>query len=242
MNPQIFGWEHLIFLATFAIFMIVSLILLGIFIKDEKNKVIILKLTAFLLLLFIIWNRISISISNKRWTYLIPDSFCGMSSLVLSLAVLIGKKDNNILHFVFYISIVGGFLTIIYPTFIGRNSSFFYQNTISGLLHHGFSFYLSVMLLIFGWFHPNYQKWLNILIGFMAYINLGTFLITVFGYDDAFYIINPILDGTYLTVWFIGIIFAVIYILFFLIYEIAKRKHMDRIKQNNSEGAKYNND
>ena len=77
MNPQIFGWEHLIFLATFAIFMIVSLILLGIFIKDEKNKVIILKLTAFLLLLFIIWNRISISISNKRWTYLIPDSFCG---------------------------------------------------------------------------------------------------------------------------------------------------------------------
>ena len=27
-----------------------------------------------------------------------------MSSLVLSLAVLLGKKDNNVLHFVFYIA------------------------------------------------------------------------------------------------------------------------------------------
>ena len=224
MNPQIFGWEHLTFLAIFVAFMVVSLVLFKIYIKDEKIKTIILKVTAGLLLIFIVWNRISIAVSYKNWTELIPTSFCGMSSLVLALAVLIGKKDNNVLHFVFYLAIVGGFITLIYPDFIGQNPSLFYPNTISGLLHHGFSFYLSIMLLMFGWFHPNYKKWPNLVIGFMAYITLGAFQISVFNYEDAFCINNPILPGTPLTVWLIAVIFAALYALFFVIYELVKRK------------------
>ena len=131
MNPQIFGWEHLTYLAVFIVFMIASLILIKIFVKSEKAKFITIKVVSALLLIFIVWNRIAIAVQYKSWTNIIPDSFCGMSSLVLALACLIGKKNNNVLHFVFYVAIVGGFLTMIYPDFIGQNHSLFYSNTIS---------------------------------------------------------------------------------------------------------------
>ena len=238
MNPEIFGWQHLVYLAIFVVFMVVNLILIKIYIKDEKAKDITVKVVASLLLVFIIWNRISVSISHKSWTLIIPDTFCGMSSLVLALACLIGKRDNEVLHFVFYVAILGGFLTIIYPDFIGQNPSFFYTNTISGLLHHSFAFYLCLLLLITKYFTPNYKKWPNLVIGFMAYITLGAFEMSVFGYYDAFYINNPILSGTPLNVWLLAIIFAVLYVLFFVIYELVKRKIYKNkvILSNASEG------
>lgn len=232
MNPQIFGWQHLTYLAVFIVLMVASLILIKIYAKSEKAKFIIVKVVAALLLIFIVWNRIAIAVSHNNWHLLIPDSFCGMSSLVLSLACLIGKKNNNVLHFVFYVAIVGGFLTMIYPDFIDQNPSFFYSNTISGFLHHSFALYLCVLLLVVGYFTPNYKKWGNLVIGFMAYITLGTFLISVFDYSDAFYINNPILSGTPLTVWLIAVIFAVIYVLLFVVYELIKRKLASKKAEN----------
>ncbi len=224
MNPQKFGWQHLTYLAVFVVLMVVSLILIKLYAKSEKAKLIIVKVVAALLFIFVLWNRIAITVSNQRWTNMIPNSFCGMSSFVLSLACLFGKKNNEVLHFVYYLSVVGGFIVMIFPDFIESYSSFFHSITISGLLHHTFSFYLCVLLLVIGYFTPNYRKWKNLVIGFMAYITLGAFQISVFGYDDAFYIINPVIPGTPLTVWLIAVIFGVGYILLMVVYEAVRRK------------------
>ena len=75
-----------------------------------------------------------------------------------------------------------------------------------------------------GWFVPDWHKWPSLVIGFMACITLVAFLITVLDYSRAFYITEPILDGTPLTVWVIAPIFAVDYIIFMVIYELVKRK------------------
>lgn len=224
MNPQIFGWQHLTFLAIFAVITISSLVIIKLYVKNEKLQDIIVRCVGALLFVFILWNRISIAVSKNNGWYLIPDSFCGMSSLVLSLATMFGRRNNNVLHFVFYFALVGGFITIIYPDFIGQNISFWYSNTISGLLHHATSFYMSLLLCLVGWFTPNYKKWPNIVIGFLSYITLGAFLISVLGYDDAFYIMNPILSGTPLTVWLLIPIFIVFYTIFMIVYELIKRK------------------
>ncbi len=224
MNPEIFGWEHLTFLAIFVVFMILCLVLFKIYAKSRQVQDIIVRSVGLLLFIFILWNRIAICISNHDASHIIPDTFCGMSGLVLALAVIFGKRDNNVLHFVFYFAILGGFITMIYPDFIGQSSSIFYSNTISGLLHHSFSFFLCLLLCVAGWFHPNIKKWSNVAIGFMAYITVGAFLMSVFGYDDAFYIMHPILSGTPLTVWVLIPVFAVLYFGFMGIYEIVRRK------------------
>ena len=73
-------------------------------------------------------NRLSqvFRYENVRWHLIIPDSYCGMTSLVLALAVLFGKKDNNVYHFVWLLGLFGGISTVIYATFVSQNSSFFY--------------------------------------------------------------------------------------------------------------------
>lgn len=224
MNPQVFGWEHLTYLAVFIVLSVANLILIKIYVKSEKGQFITVKIVAGILLASILWNRICICISNQNWTYLLPNTFCGMSSLVLALTCLIGKKDNAVMHFVNHVALVGDILTLIYPDFIGQNPSLFYPNTISGLLHHSIALYLCVLLLMIKYFVPNYKKWPNLVIGFMAYITIGAFQMSIFGYNSAFYINDPILSGTPLTIWVIAPVFAVVYVLFFVCYELIKKK------------------
>lgn len=228
MNPQIFGWQHLTFLAIFIVAAVVSLILIKRYVKSTKVQDIIVRSVGALLFVFIVWNRIAIAVQHQNAYYLIPDSFCGMSSMVLAIATMCGKRDNCVLHGVFYFAILGGFITIIYPDFIGQNPSIFYSNTISGLLHHATSLYLSILVCLVGWFTPNYKKTGNVAVTFMAYITLGAFLISTLGYGNAFYINGPILDGTPLTVWLLIPIFTALYALFMIVYEVVKRKIQKR--------------
>ena len=219
MMPQIFGWEHLTFLAIFFAVTIGGTILIKKFAKSEKSQDIIVRILGFFLFVFVVWNRLSIAILGGSLWKIIPDSFCGMTSLVFSLALMFGKRNNAVLHFVVYLGFVGGLLTILYPDFISTYSSFLHTITISGILHHATSFYLSILLQIIGWFIPNWRKWYCLLIGTTAYILLGLFQIYVLNFSKAFYINKPAVSGTPLTVWVIIPIFAVGYTLYMVILE-----------------------
>ncbi len=213
MEPKIFGWQHIIILSVSVVLMISSILVILKFVKNPKTLDLIIKAVAAALLIAIVTNRLSIvfKYGEPEWKMLIPNSFCGMSSLVLSLAVLLGKKNNDVLHFVWFIALVGGTLTMFYPNFIGQNPSVFYLPTISGILHHTIAAYLVILLLIFGYVTPTYKKWYCTVFGFTCYLSVGAFLLSVFGLDDAFYIIKPVLSGTPLRVWLLTPIYAVIY-------------------------------
>lgn len=203
MNPQIFGWQHILILVISIGIIVSTTILLKKYVKNEKTLDIVIKSIAGALLVALITNRLSIvfKYDTPEWERIIPDSFCGMSSLVLSLSTLLGKKDNNVLHFVWFMALLGGSVTMIYPDFIGQSSSVLYLPTSSGLLHHIIAVYLVILLLTFGYIKPTYKKWYCTLFGFTTYIAIGTFEMSVLGLSDAFYIHKPILSGTPMTVW-----------------------------------------
>ena len=224
MNPQIFGWQHLTFLAIFIVISVITLFLIKKYAKTTKVQDIIVRIVGIILFACILWNRISIAVNHQDAIELIPNTFCGLSSLVLSLAVIFGKRNNEVLHFVLYVAFVGDLLTICYPDFIGQDPSFFYSATISGLLHHAVGLYLCILLELIYWFVPTYKKWKNLLIGFLAYITFGTFLINVLGFSSAFYINSPILDGTPLTIWIIAPTFGVGYFIYMAILEAIRRR------------------
>lgn len=203
---------------------VVSLVLIKIYAKKEKTQDIVVRCVGVLLLAFILWNRISLTINSKNLTYLIPDSFCGMSSFVLSMATIFGKRNNFILHFVVHFAVVGCVATLAYPDFIETSPSIFYSMTFSGLMHHAISLFLCILLYMINWFRPSYKKAWSLLVGFMAYMTVGTFLISVCKHRDAFYINKPILSGTPLTVWVMLPIFVVLYTVFIVLYEIISRK------------------
>ena len=94
MEPQLYGWQHLTFLALLVVVGGGLIILSHFFIKTEKQKMIFLKCVAAFLFVWIIINRISIAIRFNDPAMFIPNSYCGMTSLVLSIMVLLGNKNN----------------------------------------------------------------------------------------------------------------------------------------------------
>lgn len=226
MSLDVFGGVHIIYLLITLPLSALGLYLAKKYAKTEKTQKIVLKSIAVMLFIWILLNRLSqvFRYSNVRWEQIIPDSFCGMTSLVLSLAVLFGKKDNVVYHFVWSLGLVGSVITIFYPTFLNQGSSVFYLPTISGLLHHSLTLVMILALFLFNQIHVTYKKWYCTFFGFTAYLTLGAFQMAVFGFADSFHIVEPMLDGTPLTAWVIAPIYAICYAIALLAFELV-RKH-----------------
>lgn len=226
MNPPVlFGAEHILYIVLSTLICSVSLLFAKKYAKTEKSISIILKALAFALLVAIMTNRLSqvFRYDTVRWYLIIPDSFCGMTSLVLALAVLLGKRDNHVYHFVWLLGIFGGISTVIYASFVDQGPTIFYLPTISGLVHHSLSATVVVALLLFRQIDITYKKWYCTFFGFTAYLTVGAFLMHTFDMSDAFHIAEPLLPGTPLTAWVMAPMYAVGYGLILLIVELAKK-------------------
>jgi hypothetical protein len=195
------------------------------FAKTEKAQSDILKLLALLLFISIVTNRLSqvFRYDDVRWYSIVPDSICGMTSLVLSLGVLFGKKDNGIVHFSWLLGLFGGISTVIYATFVGQHPTFFYLPTISGLIHHSLAAMVAVAVLMFGYIEISYKKWFWTVFGFTLYVTVGAFLMNLFHLEDAMHLAEPLLDGTPLTIWVMAPIYAVAYGIILAVAELVKK-------------------
>lgn len=224
MPAELFGIEHTTYIIISTIFGGSFIILTKLFVLNEKNQRIILKIVASLLFIAIMTNRLSqvFRYDTVRWYYIIPDSYCGMTSLVLSIAVLFGKKDNCVYHFVWLLALFGGISTVIYATFVSQGPTIFYLPTISGLLHHSFSAILTILILIFKQIHITYKKWYCTFFGFTAYITIGAFLMQTFNMSDAFHISEPLLPNTILTTWGMAPMYICAYTLILLVIELIR--------------------
>ena len=226
MDLRVFGAVHWIYLILTGSVSVIGLVLVKKFAKTEKAQSIVLKSLGVLLLIWITINRLSqvFRYDEVRWELIIPDSFCGMTSLVLALAVLFGRKDNCVYHFTWFLGLVGGLITVCNPTFLDQGPSVFYLPTISGLLHHSVALVVIAALLLFGQIHITYKKWYCTLFGFTVYLTVGAFQMSVLGLADSFHIVEPILSGTPLTAWVMAPLYAAGYGLVLLVIELLRRK------------------
>jgi hypothetical protein len=225
MAPELFGIEHILYIIISTIFGGSGLFFAYKYAKNEKIQIMILKGLAIALFISVMTNRLSqvFRYDNVRWYCIIPDSFCAMTSLVLSLAVLFGKKDNNVYHFVWLLGLFGGISTVIYATFLNQNPSFFYLPTITGLLHHSFSAIVVVALLMFKQINITYKKWYCTIFGFTCYLTLGAFLMHTFNLNDAFHIAEPLLTDTPLTAWVMAPMYAAAYAIILFVIELVRK-------------------
>ena len=230
MAPQLFGIEHILYIIISTIVGSAILILSYKYAQGEKERTFVLKGLALLLFIAIMTNRLSqvFCWGSPDYKEIIPESFCGMTSLVLSLAVLFGKKDNNVLHFVWLLGLFGGIATVIYATFLPQGATIFFLPTISGLLHHSLSATLVVALLMFKQIDITYKKWYCTFFGFTCYLTLGAFLMQTFNLSDAFHIAEPLLPNTPLTAWVMAPMYAAAYVAILFGVEIVKRIRLNK--------------
>lgn len=229
MAPQLFGIEHITYIIISTLVGGIGLLFAYKYAKNEKTQNIILKCLAAALFISVMTNRLSqvFRYDTVRWYCIIPDSFCAMTSLVLSLAVLFGKKNNNVYHFVWLLGLFGGISTVIYATFVDQHPSFFYIPTFTGLLHHSFSAIVVVALLVFKQINITYKKWYCTFFGFTSYLTLGAFLMHTFDLSDAFHIAEPLLPNTPLTAWVMAPMYVTAYAIILLVIELV-RKHKNK--------------
>ena len=183
MNPQVFGKEHLIYVAVSLIVAFAVFFLSKRYAKTERAQNFVVKGSALILFIIILTNRLALvfEYDTANWEKLLTDSFCSTSSYVLSLVLLLGKKNNNILHFIWLVALAGGTITTFYPNFIGQHPSFLYPPTILGMMHHTWSAIVVVLMLMFGHLKLTYKKWYCTLFGFTSYLAYGSFLMCVLG-------------------------------------------------------------
>lgn len=229
MAPQLFGIEHISYIIISTLIGGIGMLFAYKYAKNEKTQNIILKCLAAALFISVMTNRLSqvFRYDTVRWYCIIPDSFCAMTSLVLSLAVLFGKKNNNVYHFVWLLGLFGGISTVIYATFVDQHTSFFYIPTFTGLLHHSFSAIVVVALLMFKQINITYKKWYCTFFGFTSYLTLGAFLMHTFDLSDAFHIAEPLLPNTPLTAWVMAPMYVTAYAIILLVIELV-RKHKNK--------------
>lgn len=227
--PAIFGTEHLLYLAVVIGLMILAFWIIRKTVKTEKGLERTIRIIGGILLSSIVWNRLSIAILRDGWDSLLPGSFCGLTSLSFSISALIFKKNSPVFHCLAYCGILGGFLTLVYPDFIGQAPTIWYPMTISGLWHHTVMLFLGVFMLLSGYVKPELRKWQYLPIGLSFYICVGLFEITQLGYSDAMEIFNPILSGTPLNWFVMGCIFLPVHAIFLLAWDAAAKRRWIRI-------------
>ncbi len=231
MNPTVFGKEHIIYMVISVITAVVTCVCAKKFAKTEKAQKWVIKCAGGILFAIIFSNRLALVFEHDtpNWFKLITDSFCSTSSYVLSLAILLGKKDNDVLHFAWFIALVGGVIVTFYPNFIGQHPSFLYPPTILGMMHHTMSAIVVILLLQFQYVNITYKKWYCTLIGFMAYLSLGAFLMCVLHYGNPFYMVEPAISGTPFTAWVIAPIYISVYVLILLVVELIRKRSSAKV-------------
>lgn len=203
MPVKLYGSEHITYLVVFVVVFAAAIVVAQLVTKTEKQREILLRATGGVLLAFTFFNRIALSVWHKNAVWMLPNTYCGMSSLLLGACVLFGKPKMRIYDFLFYLELIGGLAAVFYPNFLGQASSIWFPPTISGLLHHSVGCILCVLLLQCKWFSPSLARWKEFPIGLCAYTVYGLFLLDVCGMTEAMQIDAPIISGTPLKWWFV---------------------------------------
>ena len=231
--PRLYGPEHTTYVVISILVTIAACLLSKLFVKTEKQQNIVMRLAGAVLFSTILINRIALvyEYDTVNWMKLITDSVCSTTSYVLGLALLFGKRNNAILHFVWLIALAGGVITTFYPNFIGQNPSFLYPPTILGMMHHTISAIVVILMLIFKYVNITYKKWYYSLWGFTTYLSYGAFLMCVLDVGNPFYMVNPALDNTPFTIWVMIPIYALVYAGILFTLEIIRKI---RLKKTNN--------
>ena len=210
--PKIFGLEHIIYMVITFAMSIAGLILIKKFCKTEKSQKIAVKIAGTVLFVTILVNRLCVYLwqmaeGNTAYPYL-PVSLCATVSLLLGFATIVCKKDSSILHFLTYTAIFTGLISTVYPTYIGQGSTIFFPSTITSLLHHSMSWFVAILILELGWIKPNIKKWYAWPLGYCGLITYGVFTLKMLGKSyDSMNINSPLLKGTFLNWFYLGLLF-----------------------------------
>lgn len=211
-----FEGPHLLVIGLWVLSTVLLILFTCLFAKIEKSKVLVIKITAGVLLLATTLSRFIYHDWKPSLVDFLPNTFCSTMGFVLPLFVLFCKKDSKTLYFAVFTAFMGGIITMLSGEDIGQIRI---QNTFISYFYHGLMASLSMLCVAVKYSRPTLNKVPRVFVGLCVMTAYGVFSNQVFGYSNNMYLNSPLLDGTILTWWFVGIVLILIAIVIALIYE-----------------------
>ncbi len=224
---KMYSTYHLIYVVLFAVILAAAVVVFKFALKSYKARDVFIRCLGGLLTVSLIANRITLTVWDNNGIgirEMIPNTYCGMSSLLLGIFAMIGKPNAKIFHFLFYLEMIGGTACVFYPTFINQNPSFFFPPTITGMNHHACGVILCVILVLGKRFEPSFENRYVFPIGIAAYTLFGLFLIDALKIPNTMLIDEPAVAGTPINWWFVLIFGSAVEIAFTFVYDRIKKK------------------
>ena len=240
-----YSWVHILY-----ILLVIPAFVLGIHFLSKKNvseKAIdwVLYIGAGILLCVIIAQRIDIVYQaiqegkvkhtfwgedrTYNWFMVLPDSICGLISLLTPFFIWFGrKKENRFAEAIYVVALLGCLGTIFYPDYL----NFYPLHQIrcwGGLIHHVLTAWLLTLMLVRGRFSLSLRRWwLNpVLLAAMGLY--GVFCLFVLNFASCMDISSPLIDGLVVSYyWGLCIAYFAANIVTILIYEAIMRKKKQR--------------
>lgn len=217
---KVFGVEHLIYMLVLIVIMALSIFLIKKFVP--QNKIVwAVKITAVIGLIMIIINRVVVSKSrNANFIDFLPDTYCSMMGFILPIVVLLFNPNRKIFQYAMFAGMIGGLLTFIYPDFLVYFDSIFNIHPFTGLLYHTIMLFLFLLCIFTKYFVPSFKNWASLPIGLAFMVVIGEFGNSVLKQSNNMYLNKPLIEGTFLTWWFVGLLFIILYTIILQIYEM----------------------
>ena len=195
------------------------------FAKTEKSKILVIKITAGVLLLATTLSRFIYNDWKPTLIDFLPNSFCSTMGFVLPLFVIFCKKDSKTLYFAVFSAFMGGVITVHSGDDIGQARV---QNTLISYFYHGLMASLSMLCIAVKYCKPTLNKVPRLFVALCVMVAYGVFSNQVFGYSNNMFLNSPLIDGTPLTWWFVGVAMILIAIVVAIIYEAITLKWHDQ--------------
>ncbi len=212
--------EHIFYIIISIIVMALSIILLKKFLKKDKLSI-YFKIMAIFSLILIIINRIVVS-KSRSGTFIdfIPDTFCSTMGFIVPIVVLFFKPTTKTFQYAIFAGFFGGAITFFYPDFLIYFDNFFNIHPFTGMLYHTLMLYYFISSIALGYYKPTFKNWSSFLIGLafmIVYAEIGN---SVLGQSNNMYLNKPLLSGTPLTWYLVGLLTIVTYTFIIQIYEM----------------------
>lgn len=225
VGSSAFEGPHLLVIALWVIATVLLILFTCLFAKTEKSKVLVIKITAGVLLLATTLSRFIYYDWKPSIVDFLPSSFCSTMGFILPLFVLFCKKDSKTLYFAVFAGFMGGVITVLSGDDIGQQR---FQNTLISYFYHGLMSSLAMLCVAVKYCRPTLNKVPRLFVALCVMVVYGLFTNQVFGFSNNMFLNSPLIDGTILTWWFVGIMFILIAIIVAIVYEAITLKWHDQ--------------
>lgn len=231
--------NHILYTSISFSLTIALLIILNIFLKDQKKKDLVLKISAILTLIIhysTLWtDYFSGNVPEVVTPMILPLYPCNVAMWLLVIVAFFKNKDSkafSVLSVItFYLGLIGGIIGIVFNEIYIATPDLRVWDVLNGLLSHSTMMFGCIYLLFGGYFKMRVSNLISVVLGLLLLVADGGFMILlhiIFGLEppNSMYLLErPFENIAWLNVVTIGLMaIALIFIVTALYEQIALKK------------------